>query len=317
MPPLISRLRAPTMFGIGVSNLYHNMKLPFIDPQAEDAPLIIFLHIAKTAGMSLNAMLFRQFQQKILAGSVPGATQSRSGMYRLPEVATFYASHSADRKKEFQACIGHNFFGLHKLIDRQCSYVSLIRDPIDRCISTYNYLLQTELIPRSTSFEEFVELELVICNSFQTRQICGSTSLDLTADFDPGTLMTKSSVTENRPVEMFDYIVARHNIQRHFLLCAPSERFDEVTLVLARIFGWAPKDVVQPKINVTDRTIQRNEIPAKLLTHLQHQNRYDEKLYRFVTARFDKLVKSLGVEFQHDLERLREHSAESSKQTSG
>ena len=102
--------------------------------------LHIFTHIPRTAGTTVNAMLQDAFpdQPTLGAMSVKAFHESLSGM-------------SAGELDEIVYVHGHIPYGVHRAIDpqqrRETVYITLLRNPVERVISQYNYILSQPTHP--------------------------------------------------------------------------------------------------------------------------------------------------------------------------
>ncbi len=89
---------------------------------------VIFLHIPKTAGSSLNSIIRRQYKSSEFF-HVNSINNEKEMISKLIEIK--------DSKK---IIFGHHSFGLHKYLDINTKYITLLRNPIDRIISIYYYI---------------------------------------------------------------------------------------------------------------------------------------------------------------------------------
>src|SRR5206468_13017876 len=121
---------------------------------------------------------------------------------------------------------GHLYFGAHEFSARPCTYITMLREPIDRVISHYyfvrhdpsNYLYE---LARKMSLKEFGES----CgrqepNNDQTRLLAGPCH---TAGF---------GICSD---EMLD--IAKRNLAEHFAAVGISEEFDRSLMLMKRILG--------------------------------------------------------------------------------
>lgn len=88
---------------------------------------LIFLHIPKNAGTSLRKIVERFYSKENIYFIYTRA----SGFHDLEDL---YALSDAEMVK-IRIFMGHVSFGLHKIIPKPCTYVTILRNPIDRIVS--------------------------------------------------------------------------------------------------------------------------------------------------------------------------------------
>jgi hypothetical protein len=99
-----------------------------------DYKSLIFLHIPKAAGTSLHRIIGRQYPQPSIF-SIDGADVYGS-------IEEFKGLSESQRARI--ACLkGHMPFGLHRYLPQPCAYITFLRDPIDRIVSHYYFVLRT------------------------------------------------------------------------------------------------------------------------------------------------------------------------------
>lgn len=109
-----------------------------------DKKALIFYHIPKCAGTSMNAMLAENFDQRL----------------RVHGFNDWKTLHDAIEKSGFNDAplllFGHQTFGVHELFtDRACYYLTVLRDPVERILSHYRQERKRRF--EDFSLEEFVE----------------------------------------------------------------------------------------------------------------------------------------------------------------
>src|SRR5207245_9220276 len=96
-----------------------------------DREALIFLHIPKTAGTTLNRIIEWQYGPFAIFTMDPyriRATPER--LKRLPE----------RRRRRLQVVRGHMFYGLHESLPQGASYFTMLGDPVARALSTYYFI---------------------------------------------------------------------------------------------------------------------------------------------------------------------------------
>lgn len=219
---------------------------------------LIFLHIPKTAGTSLRALinqaypreeyllLYSQFEPHVLA-----AIQQA-----LPNAKVLY---------------GHVCYGVHQTLGISGKYVTFLRNPIERVFSYYSHnardsgMAWYEAIQNGMSLQEMVERELTIeTNNHITRILTG---------YAPSQMLDDDAVLAQ----------AIANLERHFCFVGLSEQFEVGVQTLKTAFGWQIGEV--PQLNVNPQSMS---IDAATLATLEKYNRLDLLLYNYAKQHFDQ-----------------------------
>ena len=255
---------------------------------------LIFLHIPKTAGITLHGIISRKFPKNATYntwGLDPNSGRHRSWMddfKQLPET---------DRARIRYMHLHPGPFGVHEHFPQPCRYVTVLRDPVDRVISAYFFILRVPQLrnqvfgdkatPESTSLSDFIRNRRNQWN-LQTLMVSG---------------IAVDSVTDpvNLPSDVM--VVAKRNIQEHFALVGLSERFDESLALLRRMFGW--RNTLYAKQNVTRKRPRKEDIPKETLRLIERYNELDIDLYDYARGEFERLIREQGSPFHREVQRFR------------
>ena len=235
-----------------------------------EQPTIVFLHIGKTGGLTFRRILRRQFPAShVMELKTPlgPARQRREG------TAAYFASLPEAERARPRLIMGHTTFGLHELIPRPSTYVTLLRDPLKLNVSLYHYIrsnpnhfLHDEVIARNLSLEEFLRSGIALeTDNSQVRALSG----DTTAGF--------GACTER----MLEH--AKRNVEERISVVGFTEHYEESALLLRRTFGWS--NVYFVPLNVGKG--RRDPLPASTLELIREQNRLDLELYRWAERRLE------------------------------
>jgi hypothetical protein len=251
-------------------------------------PTVIFLHIGKTAGTTMRQVLRRNFRSSdIMVVRVRGRpreeTLERFGV--LPE----------EVRARPRLIMGHTVFGLHELVPRPSTYISMIRGPRSLVVSQYRFVLRTpghrhhQLVTSARmSIEEYIRsgISMEMDNS-QTRAIAGDRATPYGECSD----------------EMLER--AKRNVEEDFAVVGLTERFDESLILLQKAFGWSRLQYVRANVSPNRDPV---ELTESVLSLIDEHNRLDNELYRFVAERFEEAV-ARHPSFQDDLARLKRANA--------
>ncbi|MCA9932716.1 MAG: sulfotransferase family 2 domain-containing protein [Ardenticatenaceae bacterium] len=244
-----------------------------------ERPTLIFLHILKTAGTTLNIILENYYAQDRTVATYPNR-QHPDG-----SIEGFHALSTAE-KANIDLLTGHMGFGLHKYLPRPAVYITILRDPVERVISRYYHeyrdphSLLHPAIRDGMDLKEYVKYYAKVADmdNLQTRMIAGNWEK---RGFGP---CTKEMLA-----------TAKQNLQDYFVVVGLTERFDETYLLLKKTLGW--KTTLYQKYNVTPNRPKKRNISEETLQVIREYNRYDIELYHFASKLFDTQIQQQGWRF--------------------
>src|SRR5690625_6291801 len=99
------------------------------------------MHIPKTGGTTLSSIIQNQYNKNV--------------------VLTEHVDMKIKEIEKSNSLMGHFYFGIHHEFSKPCTYITMMRDPIELIISLYFYIKKTELHPDHTtvnkmSLDEFI-----------------------------------------------------------------------------------------------------------------------------------------------------------------
>ena len=257
---------------------------------APDAqPVVIFLHIGKTAGTTIRQILRKEYSpaETLLIRSRPLHVERQGDRPTRESTIRYFATLSENERGRASLILGHTIFGIHRYVPRPSTYFTLLRDPVALTISQYNYVARNPNHPlhdvaSHRSLEEYVTSGVTLeTDNSQTRAIAGDTTTPFGGCSDAMLTLAKS------------------NIEEHFSVVGLVERFDESLLLLERAFNWARPLYVRANV-----TTKKEPVTTEAREVIRQQNRIDFELNTWAAARFDDMIaESPG--FANDLERFR------------
>ena len=156
-----------------------------------------------------------------------------------PSVGSRRSPH--EERRRARVATGHVFYGVHEHIPQPTDYITVLRDPIARVVSMYNYILRRpqhrlhdEVAGSGMGLEEFARRcpDAGIDNQ-QTRLISGRGAGEVLSR-DSGPVATSGLHPRSSAGDLEQ---AKRNLD-DFLLVGLTERFDETFIVLRRMLGW-------------------------------------------------------------------------------
>ncbi len=246
--------------------------------------LFIHLHIPKTGGTTLRDIIQRQYRaEKILM--IPKLEESEN---ILKEVST-------SQINQLKLIQGHLKYGIHNHFHRRAKYFSIIRDPINRVLSTYYYVLSQKNNPQnlSTSNNQMTIYDFVQ-SGVNPFLINGQTQL----------ISGKTGNIDNPIIESEElFSLAKENIENDFLFLGITEMFDETILILKNMLGWH-----MPYYSIANRTKKKPNYDAvnpTIISFIKEHNQLDIKLYNITkTSLLNRIAKENDI-FQNRINKFK------------
>lgn len=255
-------------------------------PARKPSETVIFLHVPKAAGTTLNRISDRHYRRHAIY-SILGAATPESGTLeefrRLP----------ARQRASFRLVRGHFAFGLHDLLPRPSTYFTLLRNPEDRVLSHYFHALRQ----RDNHLHRYVK-GLALSDVYARKGHVDKAFDNLQTRLLSGVWDTPAFGACNE--ETLER--AKENVRDHFSVVGVVERFDEALLLLQQRFGW--RFVYYTRHNVRRRRGQSPPADAETLELIREHNSLDQQLYDFAAELCAQEVARAGQPFQERLRRF-------------
>lgn len=283
-------------------------------PLAQPPEILIFFHLSKTGGSTMDAILGRCFPgTQHFDGAMANNTSALSIRSREQIEARYYALSDAERRA-IRCLMGTIYpMGIHTMLDRSAKYFTILRHPVERSASHFFDNRKQRHLPfyeriKNMTLNEYLDsgvgIELL---DFQVRVLSGCPELDVLRDPAGGRISAP-------PVEPRHLELAKRNIEEHFIAAAPLEEFTRLLMVLRALYGWKMWQCLFVRHNVGTRTgpglvrlkrpSQMEPISAASRRRLEETNRYDMELYNWAKVRFAEQTRAMEPELSRDARRF-------------
>ena len=254
----------------------------------------INFHMHKTAGSTRDRIFERQFPKEssflFSGGSIENVQKYMNSLKSLSE----------KERQRIRYIWGGPFFGLHEYLPGPCTYVTFIRDPVERVASEYNFVLRvqdhgahSEVVSQNMSLEDYVRKGVWLAWNCQTRYLRGVPE-GLPCFGQAGTVLLSDK----------DLEAAKKNLREHFLV-GVTDRFDESLILVKRAFGWRLKDILYVSQKVDHTRPFRETIGAETVKLIEAHNELDLKLYEFARQLLEERISQHDSSFRREVQIFR------------
>lgn len=216
-------------------------------------PLIVFVHIPKAGGMTVNRIMKDVYGDRLFHTNVLVGPEERWPAETIGQITR--------NRGSYDAFAGHCAFGIHELFNRPGRYFTIIRHPLDRMESYYNFVRRWEIHHHHDAacrlgiadFIQFmIDTDDVELGNLQCLLVCGEKS----------------------------FTAARSRLVRSFDFAVPLPQLADGLRVLAKGYAWGEIREV-PRENTTQHANRLGELPASLFQAVSAANAEDQSLYDF------------------------------------
>ncbi len=249
---------------------------------------VIFFHIPKTGGQTLSTIIEHQYRPDAIFKTDPERHwESLKQLKQLPEM----------ERRKFKAIVGHMNFGVHEFLPQPSTYITVLRDPVDRIVSYYYYVLQYSghylhdtVTLHHMSLKDFISNEISLeLDNFQTRVLSGKEKGGSTIPFGQCNAETLEC--------------AKQDLRDYFGVVGLVEKFDETIVLMQKILGW--KTPFYVKRNVTRNRPTKEDVSKDTLKVIEKHSELDIELYRYAKGLFEELIQQQSPSFNREVTKFK------------
>lgn len=265
------------------------MKIPVGNPAALDGadslarPCLIFLHVPKTAGVSVTQALRRCVPEAFtLAGP------EDLSAFRL------FSEMPPERQRNMRLIYGHMPYGIHEKLHGDWRYLIILRNPLARIMSAYRYYrkyrnsyLHDFIAERNINFKQYVlgGMDRSVDN-LQTRYLSGDPTI-----FEGGRRFIGG-------VDDSVFAAASRHLSDPKAIAGTTGDLDATMTLLGIEMGYQP--YVTETLNISGGQ-ELAEWDAETLAAACLHNRYDIALYRLAQHRMERGIAEAGNGYSENL----------------
>lgn len=229
-------------------------------------PVLLFMHIPKTAGTSLR---------KIIEHQVP--KEKRHFIYNVKDKFDFI---NFKNKNNLQFIFGHFNYAdrIDTYLNRDYKFVTFMRDPVEQVISHYYHFYNSPDSTNPNRANIIKPEHLVSLDKFINAPIANN----LQIKYISGILNNKLKIYPKKTLEL-----AKYHIDHYFDFIGITEYYDDSIKYLCNRYGL---DSEIKMLNVGERP-KAKDISNKLIEKIKKRNQLDIKLYNYVLEKFSKKIK--------------------------
>lgn len=254
---------------------------------------IIFSHIPKTAGMTMCGTLEALYPPH-LRHSVDASQTDHDEHVRR------FKSTPPEQHAHLRLIVGHHTYGFHKYLPSNATYFTIVRDPIDRLVSSYYQLVSViPHLPERVAFyenpptlEEFVEQG------------------DLYYKCDSLVKLFIEHPNRAEPVTEALFREALRALHEDYSLVGLMGQFDETVVLANQLYGWTINHYLKRNIS---SNYSRDKVPEGLRETYAERNRWDMQFFEETRNLFNERRASYRGDFDSALQLFRSSNAKKNR----
>lgn len=263
-----------------------------ITPTLSPSVTPIIMHLEHTGGSTLRGIVEKQYP----ADQIYHLFYNKS---KTP-VDDLMAMSEAERAR-YRVYLGHLFYGLHRWVPGESTYLTWMRDPIERIVSSYNYLSRKSRLKRHKAYVSGAmtwarHLDMRWHSIGQVGRVVGGDD-DLIRKFNTQTLPENAMET------------ALHQLENDFTMVGVTERYDEMLLLMRQLLGWS-QPLTYVRVNVSVNRPRFADLPAEDKKLIEGAAEIEYPLYEYAKKRFERDLSRYVGDLEKDLAEFKQLNAE-------
>lgn len=247
---------------------------------------VVFYHMPKAAGTTLNRMLKRHYRPEEFVECWPDTNAFVAEFKTWPE----------PKLKKIRLMQGHFPFGLHERLPQPTRCFTMLRDPVERVVSYYFHALRDP--------KHYLH-EIIQRNQGSLKALLDSGMASST--MNNGQVRILSGVWEKPVFGAMDETMLAKAIEnlRTCTVVGVTEEFDGTLLLLKHSFGW--NHIFYTRANVGYNRLRVDQLSSETIDTIRRYNQLDQALYDEALRLFKHQCRTMSAIFPMHIAAFRLH----------